>query len=183
MDLLLLEKLFMHEIDFFAIVFFIDDNRTFYRLNYQRIMAHFVHLWWILNLRQMELLLSIHCTLTFTCIICALFSFWMKVSKVHDAGFLKMSSVKMKQCFYMLYFSVLTFQFLQSKQFCFSFRLSQTFHIVSGKEILEWIGSARFLINQTYLRFFQTCFAQRKAWEILIYQKSVHIQLISIYTL
>ena len=42
-------------------------------------------------------------------------------------------------------------------------------------EILERLGSARFLKNQTFPRFSPTSFARSKAGEILINQKFVHI--------
>ena len=38
-----------------------------------------------------------------------------------------------------------------------------------------------FFINQTFLRFYPTCFARRKTQEILIYQKFVQIKVIVIF--
>ena len=37
---------------------------------------------------------------------------------------------------------------------------------VRGKEILEKLGSAQLLINETFPRFYPTCFAGKKAREI-----------------
>ena len=47
-----------------------------------------------------------------------------------------------------------------------------------GKEILERLGSARFSINQTFPRFPPSCYARRKAREILIFFLIMQIKVI-----